>query len=164
MEDHGGAVGEGTLGRSCTRSSAASASTSLVLALLAGGLLLVTGSSLGLWARRSRDGRDAGRARGAGPGAEPGERRRGGRARRRSIRPTTSTAVIDPRPGGDVSFAPASPPVYVPPSTPSSPDGPHLIDGVHDAPEIFGGPARRAVTSQPVAGARSVDADDGTSR
>jgi S-DNA-T family DNA segregation ATPase FtsK/SpoIIIE len=55
MRTHGGAVGE-TVWAGTSLLLGSIGTTVLVCAALAAGLLLVSGSSLGLWARRSRDG------------------------------------------------------------------------------------------------------------
>ena len=118
----------------------------LVVALLFAGILLVTGSSLRQWAAHSRQGvAKAGRA--ARSQAESlGARRK----------EATDTRVVEPyelrtidagdlmrtsiRPGAapDLDF-----------SRPVPAAGPHLIDGVSEAPEIFGAPTPRPDESAP---------------
>jgi S-DNA-T family DNA segregation ATPase FtsK/SpoIIIE len=132
MEGHGGAMGEGLWALLHPLVGGIGVDV-LVLALWAGGLLLVTGSSLGLWARRSRAGvTQAGRAAKT-QAASLGERRR-----------ETATRVIDPAEDATVVVAPDLPATIVSPGAgyvASGSDGPRLIDGVHDAPEIFGVPS-----------------------
>ena len=91
MEDHGGALGEGSWALLHPFIGGIGVDV-VVLALWAGGVLLVTGSSLGLWAERSRAGvSQAGRAaRVQAQGL--GERRR-----------APATRIIDP--GDDVTAA-----------------------------------------------------------
>jgi S-DNA-T family DNA segregation ATPase FtsK/SpoIIIE len=110
----------------------------LVFALTLAGVLLVTGSSLNQWGARGRRGvTKAGRAvrsqaeafgvrRRDQAGVHPG--------------PDDESPTVD---AGDVmrtSIRPAATP-ELDFSRPAPSAGPHLIDGVSEAPEIFGGPA-----------------------
>ena len=119
----------------------------LVLALFCAGALLVTGSSLRQWAGHSRRGvAAAGRA--ARTQAEAfGARRRDTQATRLVELDESPTVDLSDRARTSVVAVPELEPVpeYLPPapgeSRPAPPRGPHLIDGVLTAPEIFGVPA-----------------------
>ena len=109
----------------------------LVVALVVAGILLVTGSSLRQWATHSKQGvAKAGRA------ARSQAEALG--ARRRDV---ADTRVVDPFESqtidaGDLMRTSIRP-VQTPEldfSRPVPADGPHLIDGVSEAPEIFGEP------------------------
>ena len=146
MSGHGGVTGEtlwavthpfiGTVGVDV-----------LVLALFFAGALLVTGSSLRQWAGHSRRGvAAAGRA--ARTQAEAfGARRRDTQATRLVELDESPTVDLSDRARTSVVAVPELEPVpeYLPPapgeSRPAPPRGPHLIDGVLTAPEIFGVPA-----------------------
>jgi S-DNA-T family DNA segregation ATPase FtsK/SpoIIIE len=103
----------------------------LVVALIAAGLLLVTGSSLRQWASHSKEGvAAAGRA--ARSQAEVlGARRRDAASTR--VVDLDETPTID---SGDLMRTSITPALDY--SAPASARGPHLIDGVSEAPEIFG--------------------------
>ena len=109
----------------------------LVVALVVAGILLVTGSSLRQWATHSRQGvAKAGRA--ARSQAEALGARRRDAADTRVVEPFESQTID----AGDLmrtSIRPAQTP-ELDFSRPVSADGPHLIDGVSEAPEIFGEP------------------------
>jgi DNA segregation ATPase FtsK/SpoIIIE, S-DNA-T family len=133
IEDHGGAVGEGLWALLHPFVGGLGVDV-LVVALLLGGLLLVTGSSLGLWARRSRAGvTQAGRA--ARAQAESLNERRRGAATRVMDGGDDETAVLDPSLAATVFGVPARPSTLRPAPEPPAR---HLVDGVHDVPEIFG--------------------------
>ena len=136
MEDHGGAVGE-TLWALLHPLVGRLGVDVLVVALAVAGVLLVTGSSLGLWARRSRAGvAEAGRA--AKARAESLSERRREAATRVVPASEDLTAPLD---RSQATAAATSPWLPGPAPVGPAPAGPRLIDGVHDAPEIFGGPA-----------------------
>ncbi len=107
----------------------------LVVALLVAGILLVTGSSLRQWASHSRQGvTKAGRA--ARSQAEALGARRKEAADTRVVEPFEAQTIvaddlmrtsIRPAPAQDLDFSPPRPAT-----------GPHLVDGVSEAPEIFG--------------------------
>ncbi len=103
----------------------------LVVALIAAGLLLVTGSSLRQWASHSKEGvAAAGRA--ARSQAEVlGARRRDAASTR--VVDLDETPTID---SGDLMRTSITPALDY--SAPAPARGPHLIDGVSEAPEIFG--------------------------
>jgi S-DNA-T family DNA segregation ATPase FtsK/SpoIIIE len=153
MQDHGGAAGE-TLWALLHPLVGGVGVDVLVLALLAGGLLLATGSSLGLWAERSREGvAQAGRAaRAQAQGL--GERRRGAETQIIDRHDDLTTAIDPHLAATTLARAPAFAPVE-----PDASHGPRLIDGVHDAPEIFGGPAPYAPPEPDPAAV--VETDDG---
>jgi len=136
MKDHGGLAGEAlwTLLHPLVGGIGVDV---LVVALWTGGLLLVTGSSLGLWAQRSRAGMaHAGRA--AKARAEGlGERRREATTRVMGADEDV-TAVVDRHEAATI-VAPFT--AYEPFEVEAAPAGPRLIDGVHDAPEIFVAPS-----------------------
>ena len=106
----------------------------LVIALIVAGILLVTGSSLRQWASHSKDGvTAAGRA--ARSQAEVlGARRRDGASTR--VVELDETPTID---AGDLMRTSVTPVLDY--SSPVPGGGPHLIDGVSEAPEIFGEPS-----------------------
>jgi len=108
----------------------------LVIALLLAGVLLVTGSSLRQWATHSKRGvAKAGRA--ARSQAEALGARRREAVDTRVVEPYESQTVD----AGDLmrtSIRPATAP-DLDFSRPVPAAGPHLIDGVSEAPEIFGG-------------------------
>ena len=103
----------------------------LVVALIVAGLLLVTGSSLRQWASHSKEGvAAAGRA--ARSQAEVlGARRRDAASTR--VVDLDETPTID---SGDLMRTSITPALDY--SAPAPARGPHLIDGVSEAPEIFG--------------------------
>jgi len=109
----------------------------LVIALLVAGILLVTGSSLRQWATHSTQGvAKAGRA--ARSQAESLGARRREASDTRIVEPHESQTID----AGDLmrtSITPAATP-DLDFSRPLAPAGPHLIDGVSEAPEIFGEP------------------------
>ncbi len=163
MEDHGGALGEGSWALLHPFVGGLGVDV-VVLALWAGGFLLVTGSSLGLWAERSRAGVSQASRAAKAQAQGLGERRRG-----------TATQVIDP---GDDLTAALDPFVAATAAvdsaeratvwTPGSvevPEGPRLIDGAHDVPEIFGvsGPDPRPASYAPQASPAQpvLEADEG---
>jgi S-DNA-T family DNA segregation ATPase FtsK/SpoIIIE len=109
----------------------------LVIALIVAGVLLVTGSSLHQWAAHSRQGvAKAGRA--ARSQAESLGARRREASETRIVEPYEAQTID----AGDLmrtSITPAATPV-LDFSRPLPAGGPHLIDGVSEAPEIFGEP------------------------
>ncbi len=109
----------------------------LVVALVVAGILLVTGSSLRQWATHSTQGvAKAGRA--ARSQAEALGARRREAADTRVVEPFESPTID----AGDLmrtSIRPATTP-ELDFSRPLPAAGPHLIDGVSEAPEIFGEP------------------------
>ncbi len=109
----------------------------LVIALIAAGVLLVTGSSLHQWASHSKEGvAAAGRA--ARNQAEVlGARRRDAASTR--IVDLDESPTID---GGDLMRTSLAPALDF--SAPVPTGGPHLIDGVSEAPEIFDEPSPAA--------------------
>jgi S-DNA-T family DNA segregation ATPase FtsK/SpoIIIE len=109
----------------------------LVIALIVAGIMLVTGSSLRQWASHSKQGvAKAGKA--ARSQAEAlGARRREG-ADTRIVEPFEA-ATMDAADLMQTSIRPAATP-ELDFSRPLPPAGPHLIDGVSEAPEIFGAP------------------------
>ncbi len=109
----------------------------LVVALLIAGVLLVTGSSLRQWATHSREGvAKAGRA--ARSQAEAMGARRKEAADTRVVE-LDESPTIDASELMRTSVRPASSP-DLDFSRPVPAAGPHLIDGVSEAPEIFGEP------------------------
>jgi len=158
MEAHGGAVGEALWALLHPFVGGIGVDV-LVVALCAGGVLLVTGSSLGLWAQRSRAGvAQAGRAaRAQAQGL--GERRR-----------DAATRVIGA--GGDVTATreAALAATVVTPAWAShaglesgsavGTQTPRLIDGEHDAPEIFGEPSRTSYVPAPSESVVETDGDE----
>jgi len=157
MEAHGGAVGE-TLWALLHPFVGGIGVDVLVVALWAGGLLLATGSSLGLWAERSRAGvAQAGRAaRAQAQGL--GERRRE-TATRVADADEDVTALLDPALAATIVAPAFGRPAAFVHEPPDEPRGPRLIDGVHDVPEIFGEPSHGAYAPpvpEPV-----VEADEG---
>jgi DNA segregation ATPase FtsK/SpoIIIE, S-DNA-T family len=103
----------------------------LVLALVAAGVLLVTGSSLRQWGAHSKAGAAA-----AGRAARSQAEALG--ARRRDAA-STRVVELDESPtidAGDLMRTSVTPALDF--STPVPVRGPHLIDGVAEAPEIFG--------------------------
>jgi S-DNA-T family DNA segregation ATPase FtsK/SpoIIIE len=158
MEDHGGALGEG-LWAILDPFVGGIGVDVLVVALWAGGLLLVTGSSLGLWAQRSKAGvAQAGRAAKA-QAASLGERRRE-TATRMFDADEDQTVVIDAH---DAATVVARVPEYAPFEPAQAPAGPRLIDGAHDAPEIFGAASATSypAAAQPAPPEPVDDADEG---
>ncbi len=127
----------------------------LVIALIVAGILLVTGSSLRQWASHSKQGvAKAGRV--ARSQAESLGARRREASETRVMEPYESQTIeagdlmrtsITPAPAPDLDF-----------SRPLPAAGPHLIDGVSEAPEIFGGAT--ALPDEP-APEPIVAADDG---
>ena len=127
----------------------------LVIALIVAGILLVTGSSLRQWASHSKQGvAKAGRV--ARSQAESLGARRREASETRVVEPYESQTIeagdlmrtsITPAPAPDLDF-----------SRPLPAAGPHLIDGVSEAPEIFGGatPLPDEPAPEPI-----VAADDG---
>ena len=157
MEGHGGALGEGLWAVLHPFVGGIGVDV-LVLALWLGGALLATGSSLGLWAARSRAGvAQAGRAAKA-QAQGLGERRR--EAATRVIDPGEDlTAIIDPSLTATVVTPARTRPADGEYEPFADERGPRLIDGVHAAPEIFGAPSSVALPAhapEPV-----VEADDG---
>ncbi len=125
----------------------------LVVALVVAGILLVTGSSLHQWASHSRQGvAKAGRA--ARSQAEAFGVRRKEQADTR-LPEVDESPTIDARDQMLTSIRPAATPGLD--FSRPAPAGPHLIDGVSEAPEIFGDPSPSADSEpEPV-----VAADDG---
>jgi S-DNA-T family DNA segregation ATPase FtsK/SpoIIIE len=146
MEGHGGAVGEGLWALLHPFIGGIGVDV-LVVALWIGGLLLVTGSSLGLWAERSKAGvAQAGRAARA-QATSLGDRRR--EAATRVIDPAEdATVVVDPHLAATVVASVAD---YDVAEFTAGPAGPRLIDGAHDAPEIFGVPSPSPYAATPPA-------------
>ncbi len=132
MEAHGGAAGEGLWALLHPFIGGIGVDV-LVVALWVGAVVLVTGSSLGLWAARSRAGvAQAGRAARA-KAADLGERRR--EAETRVVEASEGlTSVV----GADESATHYRWPADFDLAPAAVAAGPRLIDGVHDAPEIFG--------------------------
>ena len=114
----------------------------LVIAIIAAGVLLVTGSSLHQWASHSKEGvAAAGRA--ARNQAEVlGARRRDAASTR--IVDLDESPTID---GGDLMRTSVAPALDF--SAPVPAGGAHLIDGVSEAPEIFGEPSPPADEPSP---------------
>ena len=109
----------------------------LVVALIVAGIMLVTGSSLRQWATHSKQGvAKAGKA--ARSQAEALGARRKEAADTRVVEPFES-ATIDAADLMQTSIRPAATP-DLDFSRPVPAAGPHLIDGVSEAPEIFGEP------------------------
>jgi len=160
MEAHGGAAGE-TLWALLHPFVGGIGTDVLVVSLLAGGLLLATGSSLGLWARRSREGvAQAGRVAKAQT-QNLGERRREAatRVQRPSedatvrLDPASLRTIVTPAAG---ACAVGDPEVVPEPQ----PQTPRLIDGVHDVPEIFGVPGQTSYAPGPAGTSAETEAVD----
>jgi S-DNA-T family DNA segregation ATPase FtsK/SpoIIIE len=146
MTAHGGAMGE-TLWAATHPFIGAVGVDVLVLALLLAGALLVTGSSLRQWAGHSRRGVSAA-GRAARSQAEAlGARRRDAAATRVIELDESPTLDGSEHVRTSVIAVPEfdQVPEYLPPAPPEARPaparGPHLIDGVYTAPEIFGAPA-----------------------
>ncbi len=160
MTDHGGMVGE-SLWALLNPLVGHIGVDVLVLALLVGGVLLISGTSLRLWARRSRDGVTvAGRAA-RSQAQELGDRRR--RLQAEQAAAEDLTVRIPPDEAGTV-LAPLSarePAAYGPAVTTHTT---RLIDGVLDAPEIFsaapGGAYPAPPYAPPTAPLQVIEADD----
>jgi S-DNA-T family DNA segregation ATPase FtsK/SpoIIIE len=120
----------------------------LVIALAVAGVLLVTGSSLGLWARRSRAGVSAA-GRAARERAAAFEERRREAATRLLEHGEEATVALGTGDTLVTSYGPAA-----------SAHDTRLIDGVQAAPEIFSGAASgyAAATAPPL---RVEEVDDG---
>ncbi len=147
MADHGGVVGE-TLYAPLQALVGRLGVNVLVVALAAAGALLVTGSSLGLWARRSRDGVSAA-GRAARERAAAFDERRRDAATRLTQADDALTLVAD-------GVAGESPVTRYGPA--ASAHETQLIDGASVAPEIF-----RAEPPVPQRVPAAVEeADDGT--
>jgi S-DNA-T family DNA segregation ATPase FtsK/SpoIIIE len=135
MHDHGGVVGE-TLWAG-TRSLLGRIGTNvLVVASALAGFLLVSGSSLGLWASRSREGMSAA-GRAARESARAAAERKRTAAAQFAERPYEAGL---PWPDADtVAYGPAA-----------SAHGTRFVDGAREVPEIFaGGSAATAHAAQP---------------
>ena len=135
MSSHGGIVGESLWAVLAPFVGRVGVDV-LVVALLAAGLLLVTGSSLRAWAAHSRHGvAAAGRAARSQAGALGARRREG--AATRVLDPDESPTIA----GADLAWAAMHAPVSLPPGYAPRP---RLIDGAEAAPEIFGAPPAAA--------------------
>ena len=106
----------------------------LVIALIVAGILLVTGSSLRQWASHSKDGVTAAGRAARSQADVLGARRRDAASTR--VVELDETPTID---AGDLMRTSVTPALDY--SLPVPAHGPHLIDGVSEAPEIFGGPS-----------------------
>ena len=127
----------------------------LVVALVVAGILLVTGSSLRQWADHSKQGvAKAGRA--ARSQAEAFGARRKEQADTRLVE-LDESRTIDAGDQMRTSIRPAITP-ELDFSRPLPASGPHLIDGVSEAPEIFGEPTHLPPDPEPEP---VVAADDG---
>jgi len=151
LEGHGGAVGEGSWALLHPLVGGIGVDV-VVLALWVGGVLLVTGSSLGLWAERSRAGVSQASRAAKAQAQGLGERRRA--TATRVMDPGEDlTAALDPFLAATALATSAERTTVWTPAPVEEPAGPRLIDGAHDVPEIFGvdGPQPRPGTYVPQA-------------
>ncbi|MBN2204077.1 MAG: DNA translocase FtsK 4TM domain-containing protein [Thermoleophilia bacterium] len=121
----------------------------LVIALAFAGLLLVTGSSLGLWARRSRAGVSAA-GRAARERAAAFEERRREAATRLLEHGEEATVALGAGDTRVTSYGPAA-----------SAHDTRLIDGAQAAPEIFSEPASGYAAATAAPALRVEEVDDG---
>ena len=121
MRHHGGAVGE-LIWAALHPLMGRMGVTILVLALALAGLLLVSGSSLGLWASRSRRGVSAAGRAARAQARHLAERRRETLEEQRRREAAAASAAATHHYGPAASSHPR-----------------RVLDGAHEVPEIFGG-------------------------